>query len=66
MPAQSETQRRLFGAVLAAKRGEAKAPSTKIKTIADQVTQSQAKDFAVSINQKKRRQGIVQALSPRG
>jgi hypothetical protein len=59
MPAKSEAQRRLFGMVLAQKRGELKDPSPKIKKVATQVSESSAEDFA----RKKRREGVVKMLA---
>lgn len=46
MPSSSESQRRLFGMVLAAKRGQLKNPSPKIKKVAAHVSESAASDFA--------------------
>ena len=46
MPAQSESQRRLMGAVLATKRGQNKHPSAKIKSISKGISTSAARDFA--------------------
>lgn len=58
MPAVSESQRRLMGMVLAAKRGEMKHPSAKVKNIAAHMRESSAEDFA----RKKKRQGIADSL----
>ena len=59
MPSSSEAQRRLFGAVLAAKRGQLKHPSAKIKKVAAHISESSAEDFA----RKKKRQGIVKSMT---
>lgn len=46
MPAKSESQRRLFGMVLAAKRGQLKSVPAKIKNVAAHISESDAEDFA--------------------
>lgn len=56
MPATSESQRRLFGMVLAAKRGELKNPSKKIKKVASGISEQGAQDFA------KKRDGVTKSL----
>ncbi len=56
MPAESEKQRRLFGMVLAAKRGQLKNPSSKVKKVASGISEGSAKDFA------KKRQGVTKSL----
>lgn len=63
MPATSDAQRRLFGAVLAAKRGEMKHPSAKIEKIAQGISESSAADFAKKpIKRKTNRQGVAKSL----
>lgn len=57
MPATSESQRRLFGMVLAAKRGQLKNPSSKVEKIAGGISERSAEDFA-----KKKRKGITRSL----
>lgn len=57
MPATSESQRRLFGMVLAAKRGQMKHPSSKVKKMASHISEEDAKDFAV------KRKGVAKSLS---
>lgn len=52
MPATSEAQRRLFGAVLAYKRGQMKNASGKIKKVAEGVSEEQAGDFARKTKQR--------------
>lgn len=59
MPAVSEAQRRLFGMVLAAKRGQLKNTPPKIQKVANGVTENQAEDFAT----KKNRQAVSKTLS---
>jgi hypothetical protein len=46
-PSTSVSQQRLFGMVLAAKRGQLKNPSPKIKKIAFGINEKSARDFAV-------------------
>ena len=58
MPAKSESQRRLFGMVLAAKRGELKDPSPKIKKISQGISENDARDFA----HKKKRANIAKSM----
>ena len=57
-PSSSESQRRLFGMVLAAKRGKLKHPSAKVKKVASGVSESSAEDFA----RKKKRQNVARSL----
>lgn len=57
MPSSSESQRRLFGMVLAQKRGELKNPSNKIKNISQGISESDARDFA-----KKKRANIAKSM----
>ncbi len=54
MPSTSESQRRLFGMVLAAKRGRLKHPSPKIKQVASQVSEKSASEFAGSVSKKRK------------
>lgn len=56
-PAFSESQRKLFGMVLAAKRGELKNPSPKIKKISQGISENDARDFA-----KKKRANIAKSM----
>lgn len=58
MPSVSDSQRRFFGAVLAAKRGQSKNPSAKVKKAAASISERDAADFA----RKKKRQGVVKTL----
>jgi hypothetical protein len=58
MPSVSEAQRRLFGAVLAYKRGKLKNPSPKIENVAAHISESSTEDFA----RKKQRKGIAQSM----
>lgn len=61
MPSTSESQRRLFGMVLAYKRGKLKNPSAKIKGVASGVSEGSAKDFASDV--QKKRKGIASSLA---
>jgi hypothetical protein len=58
MPATSNAQRRLFGMVLAAKRGQLRNPSAKVKKIASGISEQSAADFAT----KKKRQTVTKSL----
>ena len=60
MPAVNESQRRLFGMVLAAKRGQLKNPSSKISKISSGISESSASDFATKV--KKKRNTIASSL----
>lgn len=53
MPSQSEAQRRFFGMVLAAKRGQLKNPSKKVKKASKSISESAARDFAKSLARSK-------------
>lgn len=57
MPAKSEAQRRLFGAILSYKRGQMKNPSKKIRKIAKGISESDASDFA------KKRMGLAKSMT---
>ncbi|MCD7963630.1 MAG: DUF3008 family protein [Rikenellaceae bacterium] len=46
MPAKSEKQRRLMGAALSYKRGENSHASSKIKEVANGMTEKQLEDYA--------------------
>lgn len=46
MPSVSPSQQRLFGMVLAAKRGKLKNPSAKIKKVSKGISESSTEDFA--------------------
>ena len=65
MPATSPSQQRLFGMVLAAKRGQLKNPSSKIRQVAAHISESDARDFAAT-SFKKKREGIVRSLGQHG
>ena len=52
MPSKSQSQRRLMGAALAAKRGKSSFPEAQ--KIAGQMTEDQLKDFASSPKAKKK------------
>lgn len=58
MPSSSESQRRLFGAVLAYKRGKMKNASPKIKKVSGGISEGDAEDFAT----KKKRQRVSKSL----
>lgn len=55
MPSSSEKQRRLFGAVLAYKRGKLKNPSAEIKKVSGGVSEEATKDFASDVKKKRER-----------
>lgn len=55
-PSVSASQQRLFGMVLAAKRGQMKNPSSKVKKVASGISEGDARDFA------KKRQGVSRSL----
>lgn len=55
MPSTSPSQQRLFGMVLAYKRGKLKHPSAKIKNVSGHIKESSAEDFARTSFKKKRR-----------
>lgn len=59
MPSVSSAQQRLFGAVLAYKRGKMKGASSKIKKIASGISEGDAADFA----RKKGRKRLAENLS---
>ena len=59
MPSVSESQRRLFGMVLAAKRGKMMHPSAKVKNMSAHMSESDVKDFA---SKKKKREGVYKSL----
>ena len=52
MPATSDRQRRLFGAILAYKKGKFKHPAKKLKKISRGITGGQAFDFAKSVKKR--------------
>ena len=52
MPAKSQAQRRLFGMVVAYKKGQLPNASKKVKEIAKGVTLKQAEDFAKKVQQE--------------
>jgi hypothetical protein len=58
MPATSEAQRRLFGMVLAAKRGKLKNPPAKIQKIASGISETGAEDFS----RKPKRKAVAKSL----
>ena len=60
MPAVSEKQRRLFGMVLAAKRGKLKNPSPLVEKVASGISEKSAEDFASKV--KKKRRGVTRSL----
>lgn len=53
MPATSEAQRRLFGMVLAYKRGKLKNASPEVKKVSSGVSESSASDFASEVKKKR-------------
>ena len=55
MPASSEAQRRLFGMVLAYKRGKLKTASPVVKKVSAGVSESSASDFASEVKKKRER-----------
>lgn len=55
MPSSSEAQRRLFGAVLAYKRGKLKNPSPEIKKVSAGVSEGSSSDFASEVKKKRER-----------
>lgn len=61
MPAVSLAQQRLFGMVIAKKRGQLKNPSAKIKNVAAHISESSAEDFART-SFKKKKHGISKSL----
>lgn len=63
MPSSSQAQRRLFGMVLAAKRGKLKSVPPKIAKVASGVTENQASDFASSVQPNKKRSGVAKTLA---
>lgn len=63
MPAKSASQRRLFGMVLAAKRGKLKNVPPKIAKVASGVSQTQASEFASDVEPKKKRSGVARTLA---
>lgn len=58
MPSSSESQRKLFGLVLAVKRGQTKSSSYNIRKMANTMNEDTVKEFA----SKKRRQGVHKSL----
>lgn len=56
MPSVSASQQRLFGMVLAQKRGRLKNASSKVKKVASGISENDARDFA------KKRQGVAESL----
>lgn len=60
-PSSSPAQQHLFGMVLAAKRGQLKNPSSKVKKVAENISESSADDFAKT-SFKKKRHGITKSL----
>jgi len=63
MPSVSDKQRRFFGMVLAAKRGQLKNPSPEVKKTAGSVSEQSASDFASTVQPKKNRGPIAKTLS---
>jgi hypothetical protein len=60
VPATSVAQQRLFGMVLAAKRGQLKNPSAKVSQVASHISESSARDFA-----KTKDKGLPQHVKPK-
>ncbi|MCC8089603.1 MAG: DUF3008 family protein [Rikenellaceae bacterium] len=54
MPAKSEKQRRLMGAALSYKRGEEKNVSSKVKNVANEMSEKQLEDYASKPASKKK------------
>ncbi len=62
MPSVSDKQRRFFGMVLAAKRGELKNPSSEVSKAAGSITEQGASDFASKVERKKKRANVAKSL----
>ncbi len=62
MPSVSDRQRRFFGMVLAAKRGQLKNPSQEVSKTAGSISEQSASDFASSVEKKKKREGVSRSL----